>query len=131
VDPERIRFPKSKRLVEQGRNSVAPLGWLKIENGEASPTTEVVQEQQAEPVIIKPQFYEGKINYKKPPILDAVVIQSDRPNKVQVYLAPENTVELSLDRYRNPLDEGTIIQVTTQFNKKGKLLQVSFKSLKG
>jgi CRISPR type III-A-associated RAMP protein Csm5 len=128
------RFPKSRRLIEDGE-VIRPLGWLEcigegtpdaLEENTASatslrPTTPIVPEKP-----IEPEFYAGTLNFKKPPELDAVVTVSGRPNKVKVYLSPDYLPELVLNSYASPLEVGTIIIVRSVLNKKGEVVQVSF-----
>lgn len=138
--PNPDRFPKSKRLVETP-GAIQPMGWLEVleEGAEPEPLTEAAPGPAAsrapapppEPAVpAGPQFFDGEINYKKPPELDAVVVKPGRPNIVKVYLQPGETMEMELMGYRNPIEEGTVVVVQSGFNKKGALLQVSFRRQK-
>lgn len=139
------RFPKSRRLVED-EQVIYPMGWLVAVGADAKPTVEaqkmesrpattttaqaVSQKPPEPPKPTGPQYFEGKVNYKKPPTLDAVVVKPGRPNVVKVYLYEDNSPEMKLMGYRNPIDKGTLLEVDTQFTKKGKLIQVRFSKLK-
>ncbi|MEN0004631.1 MAG: type III-A CRISPR-associated RAMP protein Csm5 [Bacteroidota bacterium] len=132
------RFPKSKRLVEL-KNQIAPLGWAIILDAQApapapattetatttAATARTLQPELA-PKALEPEYFTGKVNYKKPPLLDAVVIKSGRPNTVKVYWTEENSPEMKLDGYRNPLEVGKILKVKTVFTRKIELRQVSY-----
>lgn len=131
------RFPKSRRLVEDEDYTIRPLGWMQWTDdpdiGKQVPvvksrTKENIPGQPKEPV--KPTFFSGTLNYKKPPLLDAVVVRSGRPNQVQVYLAADKMPVMNMNGYRNPLDEGTIVVVQVGLTKKGEVVQVSFKKIK-
>jgi len=128
------RFPKSKRLVE-GRNRIEPLGWLERVNEQAENLppermAETVEEEKEETPPADPEYFAGKVNYKKPPELDAEVVRSGRQNTVKVYIYPDYSPELPLNGYRNPLEIGAVVRVKTEFTKKGKLVQVSFLGFK-
>lgn len=131
VDPKNIRFPKSKRLVEK-KDFVTPLGWMQLLlEGEENIAKNVEEGEKEESREIKPEFVKGEINYKKPPLLEGVIVKAGRPNQVQVYIDPGNMPTLRMDRYRNPLEVGTVVVLEPQFAiKKKKLTQVSFKSIK-
>jgi CRISPR-associated protein Csm5 len=132
------RFPKSRRLVES-ENRIQPLGWIALlKAGEAPPDVNATATavfasgsaatESAKPV--EPEYFKGTLNPKKPPMLDAVVLKSGRPNRVLVYLEPERRVELDLNGYASPLDEKTVIVVRSVINNKGELVQVSFSKRK-
>lgn len=136
--PRIRKFPKSKRLVEWNEQ-IVPLGWLVVSDdlpkdfdiaSTMAASTPPTPAEPEPPKEIVPEFPAKKVNYKKPPLLDAVVIKSGRPNRVKVYLSPEEQPELELNRYRNPLDVDTIIKVEIDMNKKGKVLQASFRGFK-
>ena len=146
--PKISRFPKSRRLAE-GETKIQPLGWLAVLTPDAPrpeltfPTRSTVRSgsaasgetarSEAKPaasVPTGPQYFSGKLNYKRPPELDAVVVQSGRPNKVQVYLTPENRPVVELTAYRQPLAVGTVVRVLPQVTKKGVVLNGAFRKLK-
>ena len=130
------RFPKSRRLMEDG-NLIRPLGWLEClgdgapdlleeESGTAFMPDVATAMPSAPPPPAEPAFFQGNLNHKKPPELDAVVSVSGRPNKVKVYLRPDYMPELLLNGYASPLEVGTVIVVRTVITKKGEVVQVSF-----
>lgn len=135
-NPKISRFPKSRRFVEAER-SIQPLGWLAIlGSDEALPALSTPAGDSAtggssapsakEAAPSTPEFFTGRLNYKKPPNLDAVVVKPGSPNQVQVYYIPDQMPMLDLRGYRTPLEVGTVIVVKTQFNKRGQLLSVSY-----
>lgn len=75
---------------------------------------------------IKPTFFTGTLNPKKPPELDAIVVESGRPNKVQVYVRPGYMPVLPLNGYATPLEKGEVLIVRSMVTKKGDVVQVSF-----
>lgn len=131
--PRISRFPKSRRLVE-GENDIRPLGWLAVLGKEeatpsvsantASEQAQIIEEEEKEAAT--PAYYTGKLNYRRPPELDAVVVKSGRPNIVKVYLTEDYSPELPLQAYRSPLAKDTVIRVKTQISKKGVLLSANF-----
>jgi CRISPR/Cas system CSM-associated protein Csm5 (group 7 of RAMP superfamily) len=136
--PNIRRFPKSRRFVES-ENSIQPLGWVAMLGAEETPpnitppsagdgntSSGPSHHQREELENTEPTYFTGSINYKNPPELDAVVTKAGRPNKVKVYLAPDNCPELDLQAYRTPLEVGTIVIVKSQFNKRKELLSVSY-----
>jgi hypothetical protein len=140
--PRPDKFPKSKRLIDNG-NAIVPMGWAELfTSGEQLPALEAIpseeglttaQSQEAVETPVEAEFYakDGKkINPKKPPILDAVVVKPGRPNKVKVYISEDNMPVKDLMGYRNPIEEGTVLRVKTVFNKKVELVQVAYKGKK-
>lgn len=137
--PNPDRFPKSKRLIES-REGIQPMGWIQLlgidEVPEEIPSAayQKVTYTSAEPKVekgpVKAEYYKGKINPKKPPELDAVVVKSGRPNQIQVYIAEDNMPTIELQGYRQPLEEGMILKVSTVFNRRGDLVQASYRKKK-
>ncbi len=133
------RFPKSRRLIEESDRVIRPLGWLEwvdenatagFEEEEITGTETNAEGPEVPAKPVEPEFFTGKLNFKKPPELDAVVVFSGRPNRVKVWFSPDNMPELTLNGYANPLEEGTVIVVRSVVNKKGELVQVSFSKQK-
>ncbi len=127
------RFPKSRRLLDMGA-TIAPLGWLEVAEHpdqfkQALGSKSKVQNAPATPppkAPVEPAYFTGQFNFKKPPELDAVVIESGRPNKVQVYVRNDYMPILALSGYATPLEKGTVIIVRSVINKKNEVVQVSF-----
>jgi CRISPR type III-A-associated RAMP protein Csm5 len=130
------RFPKSRRLMEDGK-LIRPLGWLEcLGEGAPDPLEEesgttlapdvATSTPSAPPPPAEPDFFEGSLNHKKPPEMDAVVTVSGRPNKVKVYVRPDYMPELPLNGYASSLETGTVIVVRTVIKKTGEVVQVSF-----
>lgn len=144
--PNINRFPKSRRMVEGGEQ-IQPLGWIALlgaddaapvlssntaatgaRKGDASAQQSVVTPATA-PVV--PVFYTGKLDFKRPPELDAVVVKSGNPNRVKVYISEDYSPEMDMQAYRSALDVGTVVRVHVQLNKKLELLGVSYRRMKG
>ncbi|HMQ46018.1 MAG TPA: type III-A CRISPR-associated RAMP protein Csm5 [Saprospiraceae bacterium] len=129
--PKADKFPKSRRLVRT-EQAISPMGWLLIGEDiapqQASSASTSQAAQKATPAA--PEFHTGAINFKKPPILDAVVTKSGSPNQVKVYYRPDDMPVLPLNGYRSALELNTVVQVQTVLNKKGQVVQVSFDRLK-
>ena len=139
------RFPKSRRMAAS-RRKIAPLGWMQVYLADEEVTfqsTNMEAEDFVDSAIEAPtksekpkgpvvaEYYSGKISHKKTVELDAVVVKSGRPNKVEVYIREgEERPIMPLNGYRNPLEEGKIIKVKCDFSKKGKLVQLSFGGFK-
>lgn len=121
------RFPKSRRLVVQGDKAI-PLGWVQLflEKEEVKAT----KPADAQSSNIEPTYFKGKLNYKKPPELDAVVVKSGRINHVEVYLSAENKPVMELKGYRRPLEVGTVIIVRSEVTRRGKVNQVTYVRVK-
>lgn len=136
--PKPDRFPKSRRLTNNG-TVISPMGWaqlilegdtmidLSTANEEVTVEKTVANEP---PLPIHPVFFNKAINPKRPPILDAEVMKSGKPNRVKVYVKEDYCPELDLNGYRNAIELGTIIRVNTIFNKQKKLVQISYKAMK-
>jgi CRISPR type III-A-associated RAMP protein Csm5 len=134
------RFPKSKKLVET-TNFIQPMGWVALldEEDKELPSLAAITEVNVEDIptksILEEQnvgfsYFKGTINPKKPPVLDAEVIESGTPNKVKVYITPEYTPITTLLSYRTPLTVGVVVEVTSQFNNKKELTSAVFKKIK-
>jgi CRISPR type III-A-associated RAMP protein Csm5 len=132
------KFPKSRRLSKT-KNALTPLGWLTIvdDNTPKQITkTENISEKQSIKEIAKAveaEYYNGKINYKRQIILEAVVVKSktiSKPNEVKLFITKDNTPIVQLMNYRSALDIGTVLKVNVQFSKKKKVVNTSFAKLK-
>ncbi|MBK8652906.1 MAG: type III-A CRISPR-associated RAMP protein Csm5 [Haliscomenobacter sp.] len=126
-----LRFPKSRRMLDMGP-AIEPLGWLELAPTREAllqiPASSSAQETPPPPpkAPVEPAYFSGQFNFKKPPELDAVVIESGRPNKVQVYVRKDYMPILALSGYATPLEKGTVIIVRSVINKKNEVVQVSF-----
>ncbi|HMQ89078.1 MAG TPA: type III-A CRISPR-associated RAMP protein Csm5 [Flavilitoribacter sp.] len=126
--PNATFFPKSKRLIRK-EDAIIPPGWLLI-GDDLNPEQLIEAETGAAPISAEPEFFQGQINQKRPPELDAVVVKPGNPNQVKVFFTPGKTMELPLQAYRSPLEEGAVIVVQSQVDKKGNLISVSFRRFK-
>ncbi|MCB0649917.1 MAG: type III-A CRISPR-associated RAMP protein Csm5, partial [Saprospiraceae bacterium] len=126
--PSATFFPKSKRLIRE-EDAIIPPGWLLI-GDDLTPEQLIEAGTGVAPVSAEPEFFQGQINQKRPPELDAVVVKPGNPNQVKVFFTPGKTVELPLQAYRSPLEEGAVIVVQSQVDKKGNLISVSFRRFK-
>jgi CRISPR type III-A-associated RAMP protein Csm5 len=131
------KFPKSKRMV-QTEDVIYPMGWMQFVKSEDAllpwkePSIQFENEatsvEKTEPATAV--FYNKTLNYRKPPILDAVVVKSGQPNEVQLYITKENMPIFPMNGYRTSLKEGTIVQVQPQITKKGIIQSVAFRKEK-
>ncbi|PKQ67670.1 type III-A CRISPR-associated RAMP protein Csm5 [Raineya orbicola] len=80
---------------------------------------------------IRAEYLKTSTKLKKGTMLDAIVVQSGKPNKVKLMIAPNNEPIFDLKGYSSPLEEGKIVIVTIEYNeKKNQILDVIFKKLK-
>lgn len=134
------RFPKSRKFVEAS-NTIQPMGWVALlteEDKELPSLAGIQEERESGDTAVKSileqtasySYFKGKINPKKPPILDAQVVESGTPNKVRVFITPEYSPVVQLLSYRTPLTVGVIVEINSQFNNKSELTSASFKKIK-
>lgn len=123
------RFPKSRRLVRTTAEA-RPMGWIEMLQAGEQAASVVTAKATAVKVAAVAEYYNQPLDPKKPPLLDAVVIKSGRPNLAAVYLSPDNKPQLNLNNYRNPLEVGTIVQVQPTVSKTGKVVEIAFRKVK-
>lgn len=121
------RFPKSRRLVET-EDSIFPMGWFIYGKPKKTGSKTAAPQQESAPAI--PEYYTRPIDFKKPPVLDAVVVKAGTPNMVKVYIREDFSPEMPLNGYRNPIEVGKVVRVNTVFSKAGDLVQISFGKFK-
>lgn len=133
---------KSRKLIfNQDSNGLrfSPMGFVMWGDKASFPTDSEVVASNAgnitiiedKPIVeIKPGFHKGII--KERVDLDAVIVVSGKPNKIDVYLQQDVIIRMDLPGYASPLPEGTVIRVTvTQVDKAtGKPKMIKFSMLK-
>lgn len=123
-----------------------PWGWLQVdtqpfaESNKTQPSEtqtqsiepQTLQSQSTEPTPeIRADYLKPGTKLKKGASIDAIVVQSGKPNKVKLMIAPENEPVFELRGYSSPLEVGTIlICQIAQLSGRGEILAVSFTKFK-
>ncbi|MCS6795325.1 MAG: type III-A CRISPR-associated RAMP protein Csm5 [Raineya sp.] len=123
-----------------------PWGWLQVDtqpfaaSSKTQPSEtqtqsiepQTLQSQSTEPTPeIRADYLKPGTKLKKGASIDAIVVQSGKPNKVKLMIAPENEPVFELRGYSSPLEVGSILICTIEYNeKKNQILDVIFKKLK-
>jgi CRISPR-associated protein Cmr6 len=90
------------------------------------------QANPAKPADAKPEarFFKGTLTHAKDLLIDAVVTVPGRPNKVQLYIAPDNKPEVQMTGYNSPLEPNQIVETYVRLKKNHDIESVRFKSFK-
>ncbi|MCS6833670.1 MAG: hypothetical protein NZ521_08850, partial [Flammeovirgaceae bacterium] len=125
-------------------SAIVPWGWLQVDTKpfpESVPkTTEVssklktettTQETTKQVSEIRPEYLKAGTKLKSGMSIDAVVVESGKPNTVKLMIAEGNEPIFELKKYGSSLDVGTVIICTIEYNeKKNQILDVIFKNQK-
>lgn len=136
-------FPLTKVI---SADTLEPWGWVQVDTKPIPKTPKIVsieiglpfefhsESQDTKKEIkheIRAEYLKAGTKLKKGTLIDAIVVQSGKPNKVKLLIAEGNEPVFELRGYNSPLDEGTIIICTIEYNeKKNQILDVIFKKIK-
>lgn len=118
---------------------IVPWGWLQVATkpfpesafSSKQKTQTTTQETTKQVSEIRPEYLKAGTKLKSGMSIDAVVVESGKPNKVKLMIAEGNEPIFELKRYGSPLDVGTILICTIEYNeKKNQILDVIFKNQK-
>ncbi|GAB4134784.1 MAG: hypothetical protein OHK0045_25700 [Raineya sp.] len=122
-------------------DTLTPWGWVQVDT-KVIDTNKKAEEKPIEistpaakepekPKEIVAEYLKTGMKIKQNTEIDAVVVQSGKPNKVKLMIAPDNEPIFELRGYSSEIPEGTILICrVAQINNKGKILDVSFSKLK-